>query len=290
MDLIRDIDGLTRLDGLRSTGLTLVPTMGALHEGHLALVRQAVTLGPTVVSIFVNPAQFGPGEDYDRYPRDLDADLALLEPLDVKAVFAPSAEMMYPADGAVTVQPGRFADGMCGAGRPGHFAGVLTIVAKLLNLVRPRTAIFGRKDAQQVLVIDQMVRDLNLPVRLLDLPTVREADGLALSSRNRYLTEDERRKALCLVRALRSVRGLLEKGERRTDFVEEVLNFVMTEGELEYAEIRALPAFERPEILDGRVLFAVAARFGDTRLIDNSVLMLTDETVSGTSLLETMDD
>ena len=162
--------------------------MGALHAGHLALVEAARAHGPTVVSIFVNPKQFGPGEDFSRYPRDLERDLDLLRPLAPDAVFAPSVEEMYPQPTGVAVVPGPRADVLCGARRPGHFAGVLTVVAKLFNLVRPEIAVFGRKDGQQCLVIDEMVRDLDLPVRLLDVATVREPDGLAMSSRNAIST------------------------------------------------------------------------------------------------------
>jgi len=170
--VLRSRPELERLATLRASGaLTLVPTMGSLHEGHLSLIERARTIGPTLVSIFVNPAQFGPGEDYAAYPRDLAHDLELLEPLGVNAVFAPSAAEMYRSADTVRIEPGTRADVLCGAGRPGHFAGVLTVVAKLLNLLRPEVAIFGRKDAQQCLVIAEMVEALDFRVRLIDHPT-----------------------------------------------------------------------------------------------------------------------
>ncbi len=208
----RDLRALDRLRGERP--LVLVPTMGALHAGHLELARRGAQLGPVVVSIFVNPTQFGPGEDFAQYPRNLGQDLALLEPCGVSAVFTPPVEAMYGREVGVTVQPGPRAAGLCGASRPGHFAGVLTVVAKLFNLVRPDVAIFGRKDAQQCLVIAEMVDDLKFPVRLLDHPTVREADGLAMSSRNAYLGGDDRARALCLSQALVAAQVALEGGER----------------------------------------------------------------------------
>ncbi len=286
MELLRQRADLQRLEPLRRRGLALVPTMGALHEGHLSLVRRAAQEGPVVVSIFVNPTQFGPGEDFERYPRDLDADLALLEPLDVAAVYAPPVEDLYPAGTGVTVQPGPRAGCLCGARRPGHFAGVLTVVGKLLNLVRPAVAVFGRKDAQQCLVIDEMVRDLAFPVRLIDAPTVREPDGLALSSRNRYLDGEQRRRALCLWRALEAARRLLEEGERRVDAIEATLALHLADADaVDYAEVRTVPELERPETIAGRVLLAVAAHVGPARLIDNLSLVVEDDGVRESPLL-----
>ena len=186
--------------------LALVPTMGALHEGHAELIRRAAALAGTVaVSIFVNPLQFGPAEDLDRYPRTPERDLALLAELGVALVFAPSAAEMYPAGRpAVTVEPGPLGNLLEGASRPGHFTGVLTVVTKLLNLVRPDVAVFGEKDYQQLALIRRTVADLELGVEIAGVPTVRDPDGLALSSRNRYLTPEQRRQALALPRALRA--------------------------------------------------------------------------------------
>ena len=215
MRLLRDRADLEFLREVKQDGsLVLVPTMGALHEGHLSLVEQGRRLGNVVVSIFVNPTQFGPNTDFEAYPRNLERDLELLRPLDVAAVFAPEVSTVYREGSGVTIFPGSRAGGLCGGDRPGHFAGVLTVVAKLFGLVRPDIAVFGRKDAQQCLVIDQMVQDLELGVRLVDGPTVREPGGLAMSSRNRYLDEEQRNRALCLVKALRAGRTLVERGER----------------------------------------------------------------------------
>jgi pantoate--beta-alanine ligase len=277
VDLIRTRDGLAALAALRAGGpLVLVPTMGALHEGHLSLVRRAGELGPVVVSIFVNPTQFGPAEDYDGYPRDLDRDLAALADLSVAAVFAPSVAEMYRAPGGVTVAPGPRAEVLCGARRPGHFQGVLTVVAKLFHLVGPDVAVFGRKDGQQCLVIEEMVRDLDFPVALVDVPTRREDDGVAMSSRNRYLDEDQRRRAACLWRALRAAVGRLDEGERGTAALEDTLALHLAPADaVDYAEIRTVPDLTRPERVAGKVIVAVAAHVGPARLIDNLVLDVT---------------
>ncbi|MHB8080361.1 MAG: pantoate--beta-alanine ligase [Candidatus Krumholzibacteriia bacterium] len=287
MDLLRTRADLARLAPLRERGaLALVPTMGALHAGHLSLVRAAAVHGAVVVSIFVNPTQFGPGEDLAAYPRDLDADLARLAPLGVAAVFAPEVGEMYGRAGGVTVSPGPRAGPLCGAARPGHFAGVLTVVAKLLHLLRPDVAVFGRKDAQQCLVLDEMVRDLDFPVRLVDVPTVREADGLALSSRNRYLSGADRGRAACLWRGLEAARAALAAGERDRAALEAALRAPLVAADtVEYAELRSLPELARPDTAEGRVLLAIAARIGPTRLIDNLALRVAPSGVAACALL-----
>ncbi|HPF35888.1 MAG TPA: pantoate--beta-alanine ligase [Candidatus Krumholzibacteria bacterium] len=280
---------LAELDDLRARGpLTLVPTMGALHEGHLSLVRRAAAEGgPVAVSIFVNPTQFGPHEDFDRYPRTLEADLELLAREGVDAVFAPSVEEMYAAPDGVRVEPGPRAAPLCGARRAGHFRGVLTVVLKLFHLVRPDAAVFGRKDAQQCLVIGEMVRDLDVPVRLIDAPTLREPDGLAMSSRNRYLSPPERTRALGISRALAAARRSLEAGERDRAAVEETLALHLADLDVvDYAEARRVPDLDAPDTLDGRVLLAVAAYVGATRLIDNLTLDLDGGVVRDAPLLE----
>ncbi len=291
MEILHTAADLTRLDkvGTRQRDnrpLVLVPTMGALHEGHLSLVQAASQVGPVVVSIFVNPTQFGPTEDYGSYPRDLAADLALLAPLDVHAVFAPEMNEIYGGEGEVTVQPGKRGQGLCGGDRPGHFSGVLTVVAKLFGLVRPDVAIFGRKDAQQCLVIGQMVADLRLPVRLVDLPTVRESDGLAMSSRNRYLDDDQRQRALCLSRALGVAREMISGGERAVPRLQQAMKDELAPADaVEYAEIRQVPDLEIPGVVSGTVLLAVAAKVGPARLIDNVVLDLSGTDVQDGFLL-----
>ncbi|MEN8005637.1 MAG: pantoate--beta-alanine ligase [Candidatus Krumholzibacteriota bacterium] len=266
--------------------LVLVPTMGALHRGHLSLVGLGRKFGPVVVSIFVNPTQFGEGEDFKAYPRDLEGDLTLLEPLEVAAVFAPEVSQVYGAAGEVTVLPGNRGQGLCGGDRPGHFSGVLTVVAKLFGAVRPDIAVFGRKDAQQCLVIAQMVEDLRLGVRLVDGPTVREPDGLAMSSRNRYLDPGERARALCLHGALSAGRDLLGSGERNREKVVAVMREKLAAADhLEYAEVRRVPDLAVQEHLTGRVLLAVAARVGPARLIDNFVLNVSEHGVTDGVLL-----
>ena len=286
VELIRSKEGLAALDALRREGpLVLVPTMGALHDGHLSLVAEAARHGRPVVSIFVNPTQFGPGEDFESYPRDLRTDLEALRPLDVAAVFAPTAEQMYAGAEGVRVRPGPRSKILCGASRPGHFEGVLTVVAKLLHLIGPRTAVFGRKDAQQCLVIDEMVRDLDFPVRLVDAPTLREDDGLAMSSRNRYLDAGQRERARCLSAALRGARDLIAAGERDGAAVERELVGAMADGgAVEYAEARRVPDLARAAHLEGRILLAVAVRIGPARLIDNIVLDVGPDSVAETGL------
>jgi len=200
MRLVKTIRELKQeLEPIRRSGVTVgfVPTMGYLHEGHLSLMRKSVEeCGFTVVSIFVNPTQFGPGEDYDRYPRDLERDLSMCESVGVDLVFAPGVSEMYEPDACTRVTVSGLTQNLCGRSRPGHFDGVTTVVCKLFNMVRPDRAYFGQKDAQQVAVVRRMVRDLNIPVEVREMPTVREPDGLAMSSRNVYLSPDQRRAAL----------------------------------------------------------------------------------------------
>jgi len=254
-----------------------VPTMGYLHEGHLKLVDRArESAGWVMMSIFVNPLQFGPSEDLSRYPRDLERDLSLAKSRGVDLVFAPSVEEMYPhGEPRVSVVPDEeIAGRLCGASRPGHFRGVLTVVAKLFGIARPDVAVFGQKDWQQAALIRRMVDDLEMPVRVDVAPIVREADGLAMSSRNVYLSEDERERALALSRSLRRARELFEAGESDAAVLKAALLGGMTVPgvEPEYAEVvdpRTLEAVVRA--VPG-VVCAVAARVGRTRLIDNAVL------------------
>ena len=263
---------------LRSTNrmLGLVPTMGALHAGHLSLVAAALAECDAVVaSIFVNPMQFGPGEDYEAYPRDLASDCRKLESAGVHAVFAPSAEEMFPPDNTTFVDPGELGTRLDGASRPGHFRGVATIVARLFHIVQPDRAYFGQKDAAQVAVLRRMVRDLNFPVQLVVCPIVREPDGLALSSRNRYLLPSERSRALILSRALAAAQQLAQQGETSAEALRAaMLQTFATEPEIrmDYADVVDPETLLPVEDTTQGALVAVAAWIGSTRLIDNLVL------------------
>jgi pantoate--beta-alanine ligase len=255
----------------------LVPTMGALHEGHLSLVREARRMcDVVVVSVFVNPTQFGPGEDFNRYPRDLTQDTALLTDYNIDYIFAPPAEEIYPKGFSTYISVEGLSDQLEGAARPGHFRGVATVVAILFNIVRPDFAFFGQKDAQQSLIVKRMVRDLAFDTEIVVLPTVREESGLALSSRNAYLNEEEREAAAILYRALSRAREAYASGERNgTRLAEVVRATIGTEprARIDYVSVTDADTLEKLEKLNDRaVLVAVAVNFGKTRLIDNIVL------------------
>jgi pantoate--beta-alanine ligase len=266
------------VEDLRPQGAVgFVPTMGALHEGHLSLVRAAATGCPSVVvSIFVNPLQFGPNEDLAFYPRDEEADLKLLESQNVDVVFLPTVETMYPEGRTTSVSVGPLSLVVEGLSRPGHFDGVATVVAKLFNLVQPSVAFFGQKDAQQLAVIRRMVADLSLPIEIVGCPTVREADGLALSSRNMFLDDEARRAAASLWSALEAGRDAWTADKDR-DSVEKVMWEVLIAGGVDpdYAHVVDPDTFETPS-RGGGVLLVVAAKAGDTRLIDNLLLQQGD--------------
>lgn len=257
--------------------LGLVPTMGALHEGHLSLIRAAKKRCRFVaVSIFVNPLQFGPSEDFSRYPRTFDQDCTLLLQEGVDLVFAPAAEEMVPANGTTFIEVGGIGDRLDGRSRPGHFRGVTTIVGKLFHVIAPHAAFFGQKDAAQVAVLRAMVRDLNFDLELVVCPTVRESDGLALSSRNRYLSDEERTQALALFRALRSVASLSAE-ETDARVLQEHLRSCLEIAEglrVDYAEVVNPRTLEAITNTNGGALVAVAAWVGKTRLIDNLLLPL----------------
>ena len=278
MRLFHDVPSLkAHLRALQAEGLTigLVPTMGALHDGHLSLVRTVAAQTEVVVAtIFVNPKQFGPQEDLARYPRDLEGDQAKLASAGCHVLFAPCAEAMYPEGFETEVQVTRSSQGLCGAVRAGHFAGVTTVVLKLFSIVRPDVAIFGEKDFQQLAVLRAMARDLALDVEILGGALVREDDGLALSSRNAYLSPEERAQALALSRGLFAARDLYAAGEREGKTLLGAARAALTEAGLapEYLELRRFTDLAPLERADDPGVILVAARVGSTRLIDNLIL------------------
>ena len=251
--------------------ITFVPTMGNLHEGHLDLMRLAREHGDCVVaSIFVNPLQFGPNEDFDKYPRTMEADCARLEGL-ADAVFAPSVNEMYPAQQTVFVEPPDIANELCGATRPGHFRGMATVVLKLLNIVQPQVALFGKKDYQQLHIIRQMAAQLNLPARIIGGETVRAADGLALSSRNQYLSEAERGEAVFLFRTLQSLRQKILLGERNFEQLQQqgVEALAARGWVVDYVAVRSQSDLRPASGSQRELVILAAARLGNTRLLDN---------------------
>jgi len=280
MNIIRDVSRMSHYaERLRTQGKTIgfVPTMGALHEGHLSLVRVArKECEVCVMSIFVNPLQFGPHEDFKRYPRPWIQDRRLAEQAGVDVLFQPSAEEMYPNGEVTCVEPPlSLTSGLCGAFRPGHFRGVATVVTKLFHIVKPTHAYFGQKDAQQCAVIRQMIRDLNFDIRLRVCPLVREPDGLAMSSRNQYLSPRERQAATVLFRALQAAAQRVRQGERSAAAIRQAVASVMRQeplAHLEYVEVVHPDTLTRPRYLSGRVMIAMAAWIGKTRLIDNIIL------------------
>lgn len=278
MRQLQDINALhEQLQAWRARGerIALVPTMGNLHEGHLCLVDEAKRHAQRcLVSIFVNPTQFGPGEDLAAYPRTPDEDCALLETRGVDAVFLPTVEMMYPQGEAISTHiavPEELANILCGASRPGHFNGVATIVAKFFNLVQPEVAVFGEKDYQQLLVIRRLVADLNMPVTIIGLPTIREAAGLAMSSRNRYLDAEQRQQATQLYASLEACCDRLQAGERDIARLEEqaVASLQQAGFEPDYVSVRRAADLGLPGSTDRDLVILAAAGMGQARLIDN---------------------
>ncbi len=253
------------------TSVAFVPTMGNLHEGHLDLVRCASEHGKcVVVSVFVNPLQFGPSEDFDKYPRTLAADLAKLKEL-ANIVFVPSVSEMYPQQQTVYIEPPPISNELCGEIRPGHFRGMATVVLKLLNIVQPQVAIFGKKDYQQLYLIRQMVEQMNMPIQVIGGETVRASDGLALSSRNQYLSSTERNEAVFLYQVLKTIQHSIQSGERDMAKLEsEASSTLAKRGWLvEYVSVRNRETLNLPDIADTKLVALAAARLGSTRLIDN---------------------
>ncbi|MGQ9523201.1 MAG: pantoate--beta-alanine ligase [Armatimonadota bacterium] len=278
MEVITDPKAMQEACALaRMSGMSIgfVPTMGYLHEGHLSLIRAARADCDTVVlSIFVNPTQFGPHEDYHRYPRDPERDLELARSTNVNLVFMPTPDAMYPHGYSTFVEVEGLTDKLEGAFRPGHFRGVATVVLKLFNIVQPHRAYFGQKDYQQLLVIRRMVGDLNLPIEIVAMPTVREPDGLAMSSRNTYLSPEQRRAALAIPRALERCREVLQSGERKAWVVTRAGTEVMDAEpllKLDYLTVADPDTLAEPDIVGTSAVVLVAARCGSTRLIDNVI-------------------
>jgi len=254
--------------GGKSVGF--VPTMGALHEGHASLVRAAAEQNDvSVVSIFVNPAQFAPHEDLDEYPRTFEADRQVSDETGMDAIYLPTAQTMYPEGYSTYVAVEDVSAGLCGRSRPTFFRGVATVVAKLFNAVLPHRAYFGQKDAQQCAVIKRMVRDLDMAIEIVEMPIVREPDGLAMSSRNAYLSPEERRRALCLSKSLFRAQEMLEAGERDAGALVEAVRAGMSDVEVDYVEVVDAERCDPVGRVDGPIVLAVAANLGQTRLIDN---------------------
>lgn len=279
MEIIRHIPRLReKVEEARRLGRSIgfVPTMGFLHEGHLSLLRQARAANDLVVlSIFVNPLQFGAGEDFEAYPRDLERDASLAAATGCEIIFAPSAREMYPGDYATFVEVERLTSGLCGASRPGHFRGVVTVVSKLFNIVTPDRAYFGQKDAQQAVVIRRMAQDLNMSLEIKVLPIVREADGLAMSSRNAYLTQAERKAATVLYRSLGLAEKSIAAGERDADSLKQLIRAAIEAeplAEIDYLAVVEAENLQELSKIENRVLIALAVRFGQTRLIDNTIV------------------
>jgi pantoate--beta-alanine ligase len=281
MQIIKKSDDLkAAVSDARRKGKTIgfVPTMGALHRGHISLVeRSKKETGFTVISIFVNPSQFGPNEDFNKYPRDIEKDRALLEEAGADLIFFPDSHEIYPEGFSTWVEPGEPARILEGERRPGHFRGVCTVVLKLFEIVRPDSAFFGQKDAQQFAVLDRMVKDFNLPLRMVECPIVRDHDGLALSSRNAYLNETERRAAVIYHKSLQNASELIENGERKAEaIIESIKRTVETEplAKLDYAEIVDAEAFKKIADMHGTIYILIAGFMGATRLIDNVKISL----------------
>lgn len=276
IETIRELKDVVRKQKSEGKSIGLVPTMGYLHEGHLSLIKMSAAENDfTVVSVFVNPTQFGPNEDFERYPRDLDGDSRKAESAGADVVFAPSVAEMYPDGYNTYVEVFGITEKLCGKSRPGHLRGVCTVVAKLFNIVEADRAYFGQKDAQQAAVVKKMARELNMNIDIVVCPIVREADGLAMSSRNVYLSSPERESALVLSKTLKSVEEIFKKGERNAAALRRfMLENIRKESlaEVDYAEVVHPETFEDLDMIEDKALVALAVKFGKTRLIDNVIL------------------
>jgi pantoate--beta-alanine ligase len=275
-ETIESVKSLVRAARGRGKRIGLVPTMGALHVGHISLIEAAAKdCDFVVVSIFVNPTQFGPGEDFEKYPRPMEADLKICSKAGVDVVFAPTPQQMYPGQNVTWVNVEKLTEPLCGRSRPGHFRGVTTVCAKLFNIVTPDVAYFGQKDGQQATVIRRMVADLNMPLKIVVCPTVREPGGLAVSSRNRYLNEQQKKDAAKIYKSLQECRRMVEEGVTNAEKIIAAMRKILLQVpsiEIEYVSIVDAETLQPAEKIAGKVLAAVAVRIGPARLIDNIVL------------------
>lgn len=283
MQVVKNIQEMKKISNnliQNKKSIGFVPTMGYLHEGHLSLVKKAREDNDfVVVSIFVNPTQFGPNEDFNSYPRDLKRDLDLLEKLNVDYVFVPDVNDMYPKDFSTFVEETKLSKFLCGRSRPGHFRGVCTVVTKLFNIVKPTRAYFGQKDAQQFRILRRMVRDLNLDVEMIEMPIVREKDGLAMSSRNTYLTPEERKEATRLYKSLLKAKEMIESGIKDTEIIKSEMKKILDHPllKIDYIEIVDEETLEPVKKVENRVIIALAVYVGKARLIDNMILKGSEE-------------
>ena len=273
---IKEMQSIVKQHQREGKTIGFVPTMGALHDGHLTMMKQSVSENDlTVISIFVNPLQFGPNEDFDAYPRQLDDDVAAVKKLQVDYVFHPSVDEMYPEELGIHLKVGHLAQVLEGAQRPGHFEGVVTVVNKLFNIVQPDYAYFGKKDAQQLAIVEKMVKDFNLPVHVIGIDIVREKDGLAKSSRNIYLTSEERKEAKHLYQSLRLAKNLYEAGERDSnEIISQIAAYLNKNisGYIDDLGIYSYPNLIQQSKIHGRIFISLAVKFSKARLIDNIII------------------
>ncbi|MEB7400642.1 pantoate--beta-alanine ligase [Mammaliicoccus sciuri] len=276
VERIKDMNSIVSQFKSQGKTIGLVPTMGALHDGHLKMMKQSIEENDvTAVSIFVNPLQFGPNEDFDDYPRPFESDLEKLKQIGVDYVFHPTVEEMYPGELEMTITVGRLAQVLEGKKRPGHFDGVVTVVNKLFNIIQPTRAYFGRKDAQQLAIIEKMVEDFNHSVQIVPIDIVREEDGLAKSSRNIYLTEEERKEAVHLSKSLALAKEKYDEGERNSDVLIQAITQYLesnVSGDIVEAAIYSYPELKEQHTIEGQIFISLAVKFSQARLIDNIII------------------
>lgn len=276
VERIKDMNSIVSQFKSQGKTIGLVPTMGALHDGHLKMIKQSIEENDiTAVSIFVNPLQFGPNEDFDDYPRPFESDLEKLKQIGVDYVFHPTVEEMYPGELEMTITVGRLAQVLEGKERPGHFDGVVTVVNKLFNIIQPTRAYFGRKDAQQLAIIEKMVEDFNHSVQIVPIDIVREADGLAKSSRNIYLTDEERKEAVHLSKSLALAKKKYDEGERNSDVLIQAITQYLesnVSGDIVEVAIYSYPELEEQHTIEGQIFISLAVKFSQARLIDNIII------------------